>query len=1365
MNHRLGLLFLAGLAPLPLLAPAQKPADPVGDYAAVARPLVQKYCLDCHSAKAKKGDLDLERFATVADVRKDLKPWQHAIEQIEAGEMPPKSRPQLTDDEKTRLLGWIRAFLDAEARARVGDPGHVPLRRLSNFEYDATIRELTGVDLRPTREFPADGAAGEGFTNAAEALGDVSPALLTKYLHAAREVAGYAVLVPDGFRFSAGKTRRDWTDENVARLRRFYADYSTDGKIALAPYVLATIRHRAALTEKKTTPEEVARTEKLNPKYLATLWRTLTDATPSEPLDALRAAWSKAAEKDVPALVGEIAAWQGVLFRTANVGNYLLKTPTGYGEALTRQVPVDPAVAESQPVRLAVKPTPGQGDVTLYLTAVERSPADGAKIVWGRPRLEGPGKPPLLLRDAARWSAGFDADLPTAFVGSTKYLAAVAELAHDPKITAADVAKRDGLDAGFLARWVEVVALVPSTPGAASAVALEPLDEKSPPNPQWPAIRGWRKKGTDLPTVLTNASDNELQIPGRIPAHGVGVHPMPEEFVAVVWRSPVAGTVEVTGNVTHAHPACGNGVAYWLQHRRAGRATLVAEAGIPLGQAAPIAARKVAVEKGDLLVLAVDAKDNNHVCDMTAVAFRVAEVEKPGRVWDLGADVANTVQDGNPHADGHGNKDTWSFVRGPSRPGKLNPNVPAESALGKWRVAAGDVNRRADAAPLAEAVQKLLTGPRPAKENDPDRVLYDKLVGHESPLFRGLDVTTLAKARPRTTPLGLPPERFTAEGDLVADSGTTVEVRLPAGAFAGREFVAEGRLVGEAGERLAQFRVATTPGDRRWDAKAPVVGAPQGPAAKRLRDGYADFRRVFPLFVCFPQVIPTDEVVSLKTFHREDEPLVRLFLDDAAARRLDALWADHRFISRQPAAENDHLEQFIQYVTQDQPKEMLAYFESQRPVFQKRADDFAKEEAAAIPRQFDALLDLAGRAYRRPLTDKESADLRALYKTLRDRGSPHEEAFRTTLARVLVGPAFLFKVEQAAPGKAAGPVNDWELASRLSYFLWSCGPDDELRRLAAAGKLRDPQVLAEQARRMLQDDRLRALAVEFGTQWIHVRGFDTFNEKNEKLFPTFDATLRADLYEEAILFFRDLFRHDRPVTDLLDSDATYLNDRLAKHYGIPGVAGPEWRRVEGVRKFGRGGVLGLGSVQARQAGASRTSPILRGNWVVETLLGEKLPRPPKDVPQLPEVEGADKLTMRQLTEKHVSVASCAACHVRIDPYGFALERYDAIGRLRDKDLGGLPIDARSKLRDGTEFEGLDGLRTYLLTKKKDVVVRLFCQRLLGYALGRSVALSDGPLLDEMLAELKRNDGKLSAAVLAIVRSPQFRTIRGADFGE
>src|SRR5208282_2473362 len=202
------------------------------------------------------------------------------------------------------------------------------------------------------------------------------------------------------------------------------------------------------------------------------------------------------------------------------------------------------------------------------------------------------------------------------------------------------------------------------------------------------------------------------------------------------------------------------------------------------------------------------------------------------------------------------------------------------------------------------------------------------------------------------------------------------------------------------------------------------------------------------------------------------------------------------------------------FVTQDQPREMVAYFESLRPAFRARADAFEKEEESAIPKQLQALLDFASQAYRRPLREKEKTALLDLYRAVRLRGAANDEAFRVVLTRILVSPAFLFRVEGSPPGTAPGAVSDWELATRLSYFLWASAPDAELRRLAAAGQLRDPQVLSGQTARMLKDDRVRALAIEFGAQWLHVRGFDELNEKNEKLFPTFDANLRRAIYRE-----------------------------------------------------------------------------------------------------------------------------------------------------------------------------------------------------------------------------------------------------------
>jgi hypothetical protein len=409
------------------------------------------------------------------------------------------------------------------------------------------------------------------------------------------------------------------------------------------------------------------------------------------------------------------------------------------------------------------------------------------------------------------------------------------------------------------------------------------------------------------------------------------------------------------------------------------------------------------------------------------------------------------------------------------------------------------------------------------------------------------------------------------------------------------------------------------------------------------------------------------------------------------------------------------------------------------------AAKFKEQKKAVIEPQKAAVLAFAEKAWRRSLTEKEIAGLMAFEP-------------RLMLVRVLTSPAFLYRGEKA-PDKT-GPVNDWELATRLSYFLWSSAPDDELRALAMNGRLRDPEVLAAQARRMMKDAKVRRLATEFGCQWLHVRDVATLDEKSERHFPTF-VSLRGDMQEEAVRFFMDLFQENRPVLSLLDADHTFVNGALAKHYGLD-AKGNDWRRVDGVRAKGRGGILGFASTLAKQSGASRTSPILRGNWLSEVVLGEKLPRPPKGVPILPE-EAPAGLTERQLIERHSADEKCAGCHRRIDPFGFALEGFDAIGRARGKDAAGLTIDTRTKLPNGTTIEGLDGLRAYLTTARGEDFLRQFSRKLLGYALGRSVQLSDQPLITSTLTRLKAGDHGVATAIESIVRSPQFREVRGRDY--
>ncbi|MFT3880976.1 MAG: DUF1592 domain-containing protein [Gemmatales bacterium] len=1345
------------------------------EYANTIKPLLKKYCLDCHSTQAKKGSLDLERFATLPDLRKDLKPWQNMIEQIETGEMPPKKKPQPSEAEKKQLLAWVKTFLDHEARSRSGDPGFIPLRRLSNAEYDYTIRDLTGVDLRPTKEFPPDGAAGEGFTNAAEALTDISPALLTKYLNAAKDIADHVVLLPDGFRFSPSKTRRDWTDEGTKRLQQFYVETApAEGKLPLLPYVSATVRHRDDIRSGKKKLIDIANSEKLNPGYLTTLWNTLNDNAPSLVLDDIRARWQKAGVNEIPALVASIDQWQKSLWKTNFVGNYIQAVGTGWAECHTRQLPVDPKAVESLPVRFSLKPVPGQNEVVLYLSARDLFPsATGDKVIWQRPRFEANGQSALLLKDYSTFGKNYEVNYAAVFGNTANYLKAVAE-AKDAKTKADELAAKYGLDAPFLKRWIEVLAPDADQLGrVAPLVTLEPLTEKLEKASGKAWINGWKKQGKDLPVLMTNSSDTAEHIPGNSLPHSVTVHPTPTEFVGVVWKSPLTGTVEVSARITSAHPVCGNGTAWWLEHRHHDRAFMFAEGNNNLGATTKPPAKKLKVEKGDQIILAIDARNGDHGCDLTDIDLTITETDAAKRTWKLARDVADTIHAGNPHADTQGHLDIWSFVMGPTRPVRQAATViiPPGSLLHQWRDALSKPDKKAEAEKLAQQVQVLLAGARPAGEKDPNRLLYDNLVAVEGVLFQGQVPVHLGKTSTSGTTYGIPTDRFGQGNDaasLVVDANSVVEVRLPAALFAGREFVVEGKLDQPNAERVVQFLVQTNKpaATLSWDGKSSVVAAPSGAGFQRVMQGFMHFRELFPLFVCFPNVVPNDEVVTLKMFHREDEPLLRMFLDAEQIKQLNHLWEEHQFVSRQAEAEEAYLPQFIGFVSQDGAPGMLEFFKGQQPNFKKRLEAFQKKEAAAGPIQIDILLEFAGRAYRRPVNEKEQKELRDLYQNIRSKGASHLDAVRGVLTRILVSPAFLFRAEHSPVSKTSGPVNDWELATRLSYFLWSSLPDDELRKLAASGQLHEPAILEAQMKRMLKDPRTRALGIEFGTQWIHVRGFDELNEKNEKLFPMFDANLRKAIYEESILFFLDLFQNDRQVNNLLDTDATYLNETLAKHYGIPGVTGQNWRRVEGVKKHGRGGLLGLASVQTKEAGASRTSPVLRGNWMVETLFGEKLPKPPPNVPKLPEEEGgADKLTMRQLVENHTKLAECAGCHQRIDPFGFALEKYDPIGRRREKDFGGLPVDAKAIMKDGSSFDDIDGLRTFLLTKKKDIIVRLFCKRLLGYALGRMVTLSDTQLLDQMVAALNNNDGRITAAMQVIIQSPQFRMIRGSEFAE
>jgi hypothetical protein len=479
-------------------------------------------------------------------------------------------------------------------------------------------------------------------------------------------------------------------------------------------------------------------------------------------------------------------------------------------------------------------------------------------------------------------------------------------------------------------------------------------------------------------------------------------------------------------------------------------------------------------------------------------------------------------------------------------------------------------------------------------------------------------------------------------------------------------------------------------------------------------------------------------------------------LDEDGRRQIDRLWSELHFIREDALAHAlMHAELLKFYANPNGAPRMDFYFRAAGDRVTRQLAELAAAKAAAEPTHLDALLAFTERAWRRPLDPGEREAILASYRTDRAEGARHEPALRAALARVLSSPWFLYRVEQPATGPRWQPVSGDELASRLSFLLWDSIPDQSLR--SAAPKLREPAVLEAQLQRMLRDERVRGMAEEFGARWLGVRDFVANHGRSLKDFPTFTPAVRDLLAEEPVRFFEDSLRNNRPVEQLLTTDATVLNEALASFYGIPGVKGSEWRRVERLALHGRGGVLGLGAVLAKQSAAARTSPIKRGAWLAH-LLGDRLPKPPANVPPLPETP-PDGLTVRELTARHREDPSCAGCHDRIDPYGLAFETFDAIGRLRPANQL-KPGECRSTLRDGTEVDGFDGIRNYVVGTRRSDLLKTLARKLTGYALSRALLPSDRALI-ETVGKTLLDGGRWSDALLVIVNSEQFQSIRPA----
>ena len=409
----------------------------------------------------------------------------------------------------------------------------------------------------------------------------------------------------------------------------------------------------------------------------------------------------------------------------------------------------------------------------------------------------------------------------------------------------------------------------------------------------------------------------------------------------------------------------------------------------------------------------------------------------------------------------------------------------------------------------------------------------------------------------------------------------------------------------------------------------------------------------------------------------------------------------------------------------------------------------------------DILSALARRAYRGANTEEDVGELLAFYESgSRERG--FEGGIETAIERLLSSPKFLFRIERAPqsvePG-AAYPLTDLELASRLSFFLWSSIPDDELLVLASAGRLAEPKVYEAQVARMLADPKAAALVDNFAGQWLYLRNLDSF-VPNSVGFPNFDDNLRQGLKMETELFFASIVNEDRSVLDLMTASDTFLNERVAKHYGVRGVHGPHFRRVEltDERRFG---LLGKGSVLMVSSHTDRTSPVVRGKWVLENVLGTPPPAPPANVPLLEEVDPQGVMTLRQKLEAHRANPACAGCHATMDPIGFALENFDVVGAWRDNDKGvGSPlINATGRLADGTAIDGAVALRKAIMSDP-NIFASTVVQKLMTYGLGRGLTATDMPVVRSIVRQVADDDYRFSSIVLAIAESVPF-TMRKA----
>src|SRR5450432_1337042 len=1049
--------------------------------ARTVRPFLASYCVGCHHAPTPAAQFDLQSYTTMSAVIRDYPRWNLVLEKLTAKEMPPKQAPQPPPGARQEVIEWVQAVRMNEARKNAGDPGPVLVRRLSNAEYNNTIRDLTGVDMRPTREFPVDPANTAGFDNSGESL-SMSPALLNKYLQAAREVGDRMVLTPDGFDFAPHPMLVETDREKYAiqRIVGFYERQPT----GYADYFQAAwlFKYRSILGKPRATLAGIAAEWNLSANYLPLIWEILEE-TPEA------------------------------------------ATPPG---AANQPGAVNQPGAANQPGAVNQPGAPNQ----------ELGPIAKLQAMWRavpQPR----GIPP------------------------------------DPEVRA------DCLDMGDF-----VVRIRRHTAMEFAAPVVRGLPAGSQPLLNWKLREFDMHRRDSDPKALRNDSDPPAPLP-EIPKYA-GLH----QEAAIRW-------------------------AALTQRARAGDPDLVVPAAERTRYQASFA----------------------RFASVFPDAFYIKE---RGRFFPDDSQDKGRLLSAGYH-----------------------------NVMGYWR----------DDTPLMELILD----------------------------FQGQKELN----------------RLWDEFDFIADHTARTWVQY--------YFNQSGEVQGKGAESGT-----VRPEDKEVSATPVIFG---------LRDLY------------LAKAAPSDNPAAME------------------AIRYHFQWV------------NDTL----------------------RRVERMRVE--------AEPRHLVALLKFAARAWRRPLSQPEHDDVLAFYQTLREKsGLTHEEAVRDSIVRVLMSPKFCYRVDavegallddpqpsrarkQAVPaGLAAAPhstephstepapapapirpLSPYALASRLSYFLWSSMPDEELLARAEAGDLQKPDVLAAQARRMLKDDRARGLALEFAGNWLDFRRFEEHNAVDRERFPSFTNDLREAMFQEPVRFIEDVIRNDRSVLDLLYAGRTFVNPALARHYGMPWVAGDgagdgagdagaadRWVRVDDARLYGRGGLLPMSVFLTQNAPGLRTSPVKRGYWVVRRVLGETIPAPPANVPELPHDEAKMDLPLREMLAQHRANPACASCHARFDSLGLAFEGYGPIGEKRANDLAGRPVDTRAVFPGGGAFpngipgDGFESVLAYIREHRQKDFLDNLSRKLLAFALGRPLLLSDELVVERMQTKLTANGYRFTPLVEIIVTSPQFLNKRRTD---